>query len=39
MAIGNTGVTCRNTNRKFIGVEIDENYYIIAKDRIENDKN
>jgi site-specific DNA-methyltransferase (adenine-specific) len=32
---GSTGVACINTNRKFIGIEIDENYFNIAKDRIE----
>lgn len=31
---GTTGVACRNLNRKFIGVEMDENYYNIAKKRI-----
>mgnify|MGYP000652303698 FL=1 len=35
MGSGSTGVACINTNRKFIGVEIDENYFNIAKDRIE----
>ena len=39
MGSGSTGVACRNTNRNFIGVEINENYYNIAKDRIENGKN
>ena len=39
MGSGSTGVACRNTNRNFIGGEIDENYYNIAKDRIENGKN
>ena len=38
MGSGSTGVACRNTNRNFIGIEIDENYYNIAKDRIENGK-
>ncbi len=38
MGSGSTGVACRNTNRDFIGIEIDENYYNIAKDRIENGK-
>lgn len=32
---GTTAVACINTNRHFIGVELDENYYNIAKDRIE----
>ena len=36
MGSGSTGVACMNTNRKFIGVELDENYFNIAKNRIEN---
>lgn len=39
MGSGSTGVACLNTNRKFIGVELDENYFNIAKDRIENTDN
>lgn len=35
MGSGTTGVACVNTNRKFIGIELDENYFNIAKDRIE----
>jgi site-specific DNA-methyltransferase (adenine-specific) len=35
MGSGSTGVACINTNRKFIGVEINEKYFNIAKDRIE----
>lgn len=35
MGSGSTGVACKNTNRNFIGIEIDENYFQIAKDRIE----
>lgn len=35
MGSGSTGVACVNTNRKFIGVEINEKYFNIAKDRIE----
>jgi len=34
MGSGTTGVACKNTNRKFIGIELDEGYYKIAKDRI-----
>lgn len=30
-----TGVACLNTNRKFLGIEMDENYFNIAKDRME----
>jgi site-specific DNA-methyltransferase (adenine-specific) len=29
-----TGVACVNTNRKFIGIELDENYFEIGKNRI-----
>ena len=36
MGSGSTGVACMNTNRKFIGIELDEDYFNIAKDRIEN---
>lgn len=35
MGSGSTGVACANTNRKFIGIELDENYFNIAKQRIE----
>lgn len=31
---GTTGVACINTNRKFIGIEQDEGYFKIAKERI-----
>lgn len=36
MGSGSTGVACINTNRDFIGIELDENYFNIAKDRIDN---
>ena len=35
MGSGSTGVACMNTNRKFIGIELDENYFDIASKRIE----
>ena len=38
MGSGSTGVACLNTNRKFIGIELDEKYFNIAKDRLENIK-
>lgn len=34
MGSGSTGVATKNTNRKFIGIELDEGYFNIAKDRI-----
>jgi len=36
MGSGTTGVACINTGRKFIGMELDDNYFSIAKTRIEN---
>lgn len=36
MGSGTTGVACKNTNRKFIGIELDKEYFEIAKGRIEN---
>ena len=35
---GSTGVACLNTNRNFIGIELDEKYFKIAKERMENIK-
>lgn len=34
MGSGSTGVACINTNRKFIGIELDEKYFRIAEERI-----
>jgi len=36
MGSGTTGVVAKRFNRNFIGIEIDERYYDIAKRRIEN---
>ena len=36
MGSGSTGIACINTNRDFIGVELDEKYYKIAEERIKN---
>ena len=33
MGSGSTGVACLQTNRNFIGIELDEKYYNIAKER------
>lgn len=34
MGSGTTGVACMNTNRNFIGIELDEKYFNVAKSRI-----
>jgi site-specific DNA-methyltransferase (adenine-specific) len=36
MGSGSTGVACVNTNRNFIGIELDAGYFKIAKERINN---
>ena len=38
MGSGSTGVACINTNREFIGIELNEKYFNIAKGRLENIK-
>ena len=38
MGSGTTGVACKRLNRKFIGIELDKNYFDFAKKRIENTK-
>ena len=38
MGSGSTGVACVNTNRNFIGIELDEEYYDVATNRIKNHK-
>jgi len=35
MGLGTTGVACKNLNRDFIGIELNEEYFNIAKDRIK----
>lgn len=35
MGSGSTGVACLNTNRNFIGIELDDKYYNIAKNRLK----
>ena len=39
MGSGTTGVACLNTNRNFIGIELDEGYFEIAQNRIEEAAN
>lgn len=36
MGSGSTGVACKNTNRNFIGIEKDENYYNVAVRRLSS---
>lgn len=36
MGSGTTGVACVNTGRNFIGIELDENYFKIAEQRIND---
>jgi site-specific DNA-methyltransferase (adenine-specific) len=38
MGSGTTGLACKNLNRSFIGIEMDEKYFEIAKQRIEGVK-
>lgn len=35
MGAGSTGIACLNTGREFVGIELDPEYYQIAKERIE----
>lgn len=36
MGSGTTGVACKNLNRNFVGIELSEEYYNIAKERIDS---
>lgn len=36
MGSGSTGVAAVNTDRNFIGIELDDNYFEVAKRRIED---
>ena len=36
MGSGTTGIACKNLNRNFIGIELNEDYYLTAKKRVEN---
>ena len=38
MGSGTTGVACTNTNRKFIGIELDKEYFEVAKKRLQQHK-
>ena len=37
MGSGSTGVACKNTNRCFIGIELDEKYFNFCKERLEQE--
>tara|TARA_R110002020_G_scaffold3361_1_gene15131 strand:- start:21 stop:512 length:492 start_codon:yes stop_codon:yes gene_type:complete len=37
MGSGSTGVACCNTNRNFIGIELDKDYFKIAEQRIKKE--
>ena len=39
MGTASVGVACKELGRKFLGVEIDEKYFKIAKERLENENN
>jgi DNA modification methylase len=38
MGSGTTGIGCVNTNRNFIGIELNEKYFDLAKKRINDYK-
>ena len=38
MGSGSTGVAAKNLNRNFIGIEMDDNYFKIATDRINKEE-
>ena len=39
MGSGTTGVACNNLNRNFIGIELNKEYFEIAKERLGVDSN
>ena len=38
MGIGSAGIACKKLNRDFIGIELDEKYFNLAKERINKEK-
>lgn len=38
MGVGSTAIACINANRKFIGIELNEDFYNLAKKRVEEKK-
>lgn len=39
MGVGSTAIACQETNRNFIGIELDENYFTIALERLAYGRN
>ena len=39
MGVGSTCIACQNVYRKFIGIELDEKYYNIAVERLQENEN
>ena len=37
MGLGTTGISCKHLKRSFIGIELDDKYFEIAKNRIEGE--
>jgi len=35
MGSGTTGIACKNTQREFIGIELDEEYFEMSRQRID----
>jgi site-specific DNA-methyltransferase (adenine-specific) len=38
MGVGSTGIACIKTNRRFIGIELEEEYFNIATGLIQKEK-
>lgn len=39
MGVGSTCIACQNVHRKFIGIELNEKYYNIAVERLQENEN
>lgn len=37
MGVGSTGIACIQCDREFMGIEIDTNYYNVAKQRLKDE--
>jgi site-specific DNA-methyltransferase (adenine-specific) len=38
MGVGSTGIACMKTNRRFVGIELEEEYFNIATELIQKEK-